>query len=126
MILTNDLPTQAELVSLYTSVEWTSYTRDLEALERAVRQSSLVVCARSDSGELLGLARAVSDDVSICYVQDILVRPNAHRQGVGRSLMRAVLTRYAHVMQQVRRSSRAMNPPSRRSTVRSACTTPVT
>ncbi len=60
MILTDDLPTQAELVSLYTSVEWTSYTRDPDALERAVRQSSLVVCARSDSGELLGLARAVS------------------------------------------------------------------
>jgi ribosomal protein S18 acetylase RimI-like enzyme len=101
VILTHELPAQAELVSLYASVQWTSYTRDPEALERAVRQSSFVVCARSDDGELLGLARAVSDDVSVCYVQDVLVRPEAHRQGVGRSLMRAVLTRYAHVMQQV-------------------------
>ncbi len=49
----------------------------------------------------MGLARTVSDDVSICYVQDILVRPQAHRQGIGRALMQAVLTRYAHVMQQV-------------------------
>ncbi|MGY2893011.1 GNAT family N-acetyltransferase [Deinococcus sp. UYEF24] len=29
------------------------------------------------------------------------MRPDVHRQGVGRSLMRAVLTRSAHVMQQV-------------------------
>lgn len=101
MHLTHDLPTRAELVSLYASVGWSSYTRDPEALEKAVCNSSFVVCARSDTGELLGLARAVSDHVSICYVQDILVRPDVHRQGVGRSLMQAVLTRYAHVMQQV-------------------------
>ena len=101
MHLTHDLPTRAELVSLYASVGWSSYTRDPEALEKAVCNSSFVVCARSDTGELLGLARAVSDDVSICYVQDILVRPDVNRQGVGRSLMQAVLTRYAHVMQQV-------------------------
>ena len=101
MILTHNLPTQAELVSLYASVQWTSYTRDPEALEQAVRQSSFVVCARSDTTELLGLARAVSDDVSICYVQDILVKSEAHRQGVGRSLLQAVLTRYAHAMQHV-------------------------
>ena len=39
--------------------------------------------------------------MSICYVQDILVHPSVHRQGVGRALMQAVLTRDAHVMQQV-------------------------
>ena len=41
------------------------------------------------------------DDVSICYVQDILVRPGAQRTGVGRALMTALLERYHHVMQQV-------------------------
>lgn len=101
VILTNDLPTRAELVTLYASVGWTNYTEHPAALEQALRSSSFVLCARSDSGELLGLARTVSDDVSICYVQDILVQPGAHRQGVGRALMQAVLSRYAHVMQQV-------------------------
>ena len=106
VILTNDLPTRAELMDLYASVGWTNYTKHPAALEQALRSSSFVVCARSDTGksdtgELLGLARTVSDDVSICYVQDILVQPGAHRQGVGRALMEAVLTRYAHVMQQV-------------------------
>ena len=121
VILTNDLPIRSELVTLYSSVGWTNYSEHPTALEQALRSSSFVVCARSDTGksdtgksdtgksdtgksdtgELLGLARTVSDDVSICYVQDILVRPGAHRQGVGRSLMEAVLTRYAHVMQQV-------------------------
>ena len=56
---------------------------------------------KSDTGQLLGLVRTVSNDVSICYVQDILVQPRAHRKDVGRALMQAVLSRYAHVMQQV-------------------------
>ena len=89
------------MLALYASVGWTSYTADPSALQLALRNSSFVVCACSVSDELLGLARAVSDDVSICYVQDILVHPSVHRQGVGRALMQAVLTRYAHVMQQV-------------------------
>ena len=101
MNLTTDLPVRAELLSLYASVGWTNYTQDPGKLEKAVRQSSFVVCARSVGGELLGLARAVSDDVSICYVQDILVCPGVQRSGVGRALMTAVLERYRHVMQQV-------------------------
>ncbi|MGY2893010.1 hypothetical protein [Deinococcus sp. UYEF24] len=75
MILISELPTQAELVSLYASVGWTNYACDPEALERAVCQSSFVVCAHSDRGELLGLPRTVSDDASICYVQDIWCAP---------------------------------------------------
>ncbi len=101
MNLTTNLPSRAELLSLYASVSWTSYTQDPGKLEKAVRQSSFVVCARSAGGELLSLARAVSDDVSSCYVQDILVRPAAQRSGVGRALMTALLEHYKHVMQQV-------------------------
>ena len=95
------MPTRDELVALYASVGWTSYTAHPAALERAVEQSSCVVCARSDEGEPLGLACIVSDDVSIRYVQGILVRPSTHRRGTGRQLMEAVLVRYPHVMQQV-------------------------
>lgn len=97
VILTNDLPTQAELVSLYASVGWKDDLRDPQALERAVCQSSFVVCARADTAELLGLVRALSDDVTVCFVQDLLVRPEAHRQGLGRALLGTVMERYAHV-----------------------------
>lgn len=93
-----DLP---ELLDLYASVGWTSYTRDPEALARAVRQSGFVWTTRDGAGQLLGLVRGVTDDVSILYVQDILVTPAWQRRGVGRALMEAVLERYPHVMQTV-------------------------
>ena len=49
----------------------------------------------------MGLARVISDDVSICYLQDILVDPNHQRAGVGKTLLEQVLKRYLHVRQKV-------------------------
>ncbi|WP_373303508.1 hypothetical protein [Streptomyces cinnamoneus] len=34
------------------------------------------------------MARTVSDDEHICYVQDVVVHPTHHRQGVGRAFCR--------------------------------------
>lgn len=93
-----DLP---EVLTLYSSGGWTGYTRDPQALARALRQSGFVWTARDGAGTLISLVRGVTDDVSILYVRDLLVRPEWQRRGVGRALMEAVLKRYAHVMQTV-------------------------
>ncbi|WP_406059761.1 GNAT family N-acetyltransferase [Streptomyces sp. NBC_01077] len=36
------------------------------------------------------------DDEHICYVQDVVVNPAYHRQGVGRSLVEHLMRRYSH------------------------------
>jgi GNAT superfamily N-acetyltransferase len=89
-----------ELYDLYSSVEWVAYTRDRAALGEAIANSTYVVTARSGS-ELVGLARGMSDDVSIFYLQDILVRPDWQHRGVGRLLLQNCLDRFAHVRQKV-------------------------
>ncbi len=91
----------AEVLGLYDAVGWSAYTRDPEVLLRAIRNSSFVVTARGASGELVGLARAISDDATICYLQDILVNPAFQGAGAGRELLEAVETRYGHVRQTV-------------------------
>ncbi|WP_051275902.1 GNAT family N-acetyltransferase [Marmoricola sp. URHB0036] len=88
------------LLGLYDAVGWSSYTRSPQVLEAAVAGSSYVVTARRDGG-LVGLARAVSDDATICYLQDVLVLPMEQRTGVGRALVGAVLDRYRSVRQKV-------------------------
>jgi GNAT superfamily N-acetyltransferase len=88
------------LVSLYAAVGWSAYTRDPEGLTRAVRESTYVLSAWT--GEMLiGLARGLSDEVSIFYLQDILVHPAWQRRGIGRILLTRCLERYAHVRQKV-------------------------
>ncbi len=62
--LGHDLPTDAELRSLYDAVGWTTYTDDLDRLARGLRASLRVVTARVD-GALAGLARVVGDGETI-------------------------------------------------------------
>ncbi|WP_327132897.1 GNAT family N-acetyltransferase [Streptomyces sp. NBC_01343] len=85
-----------EMLGLYDSVGWEGYTRDVDRLCRGLAKSHLVITARDASGTLLGLARTVSDDEHICYVQDVVVNPAYHRQGVGRSLVEHLMRRYSH------------------------------
>lgn len=92
---------RTDLVGLYASVGWSAYAGDPDSLARAVEQSSHVVSARDSNGQLVGLARAISDDVSICYLQDILVSPRQQRAGIGKALVENILERYIHVRQKV-------------------------
>jgi ribosomal protein S18 acetylase RimI-like enzyme len=94
-------PTDQELlVDLYSAVDWTHYAEDPRRLMAAIEGADFVVSAMVGDS-LVGLARCVSDDVSIVYIQDILVRPEHQGKGVGKSLVRAILERYCHVRQKV-------------------------
>jgi len=86
--------------SLYDSVGWSIYTKDPNQLMKAITGSDFLVTAL-EGGQLIGLARALSDDSTIAYVQDILVRPTHQGRGVGRGLLKAILDRYRHVRQKV-------------------------
>lgn len=89
-----------EVLELYRAVEWSAYTNDPDNLVRALEGSSTIVAAR-DGETLVGLARVISDGASICYLQDILVRPSHHRRGIGRALTERALEEYSHVRQKV-------------------------
>jgi GNAT superfamily N-acetyltransferase len=92
--------TAEELLSLYDDVGWSAYTADPQRLLAAIDGSTHVVVARED-GLLVGLARVVSDGVSICFLQDVLVRRAFQRRGVGGALVRAVLEPFGSVRQKV-------------------------
>ena len=79
-----------EIWQLYTQVGWTAYTENM---------NSLLVLAAYENEELLGIVRVVGDGATIILVQDILVYPQKQRQGIGTSLLKAVLERYADVRQ---------------------------
>jgi len=97
----HDLPFD-QLVELYNSVGWQAYTNAKQApkLQDAIRNSTYVVTAW-DENRLVGLARCISDDVSICYLQDILIHPNYQRLGLGRKLLMNCLARFEHVRMKV-------------------------
>ena len=75
---------------------WTAYTENMTALERGYK-NSLLVLAAYENEELLGIVRVVGDGATIILVQDILVYPQKQRQGIGTSLLKAVLLSLIHI-----------------------------
>jgi ribosomal protein S18 acetylase RimI-like enzyme len=98
---TTKLPPGEQILSLYDSVGWSAYTDDPEVLIQALSNSTFAVYAYDQQQQLAGLIRVISDNATICYVQDILVRPSAQRSGIGRALFDAVLKKFQHVRQLV-------------------------
>lgn len=94
------LPAAEQLRALYDAVGWAAYTEDLPTLEAGLAGSARVVTAWG-GGELVGLARVVSDGHTIAYLQDVLVRPTHHRRGIASELLRRAFAPYAHVRQHV-------------------------
>lgn len=97
----SDVPL-GQLVELYNSVGWLAYTNDEQRpnLLKAIQNSTYVVTAW-DGDKLVGLARCLSDEVAICYLQDILIHSAYQKLGIGRKLLSNCLERFAHVRMQV-------------------------
>lgn len=98
--VTAEIPALGDVLELYDSVGWTAYTRDPQRLERALAGSAHVVSARAGE-RLVGLARVISDGATIAYLQDVLVSPELHQQGIGRRLVEAAFEPFSTVRQKV-------------------------
>ena len=95
-----DIPAMTDLVALYSSVGWTNYTNNPTMLEEAV-EASLWQLAVFDEEALVAYIRLVGDGHSVLLVQDLLVRPDYQRQGIGRKLLKEALATFPHVYQRL-------------------------
>jgi GNAT superfamily N-acetyltransferase len=59
---------------------------DLPRLERMLRGANLIVTARLD-GELVGIARSVTDSAYCCYLSDLAVSRAVQGKGIGNELI---------------------------------------
>jgi ribosomal protein S18 acetylase RimI-like enzyme len=85
-----------KIVQLYESVEWFAYAENPAELKKAFENSSLILIA-TENNDVIGALRSLSDDVSIHYLQDILVRPDCQRKGIAKQMLQMALKRYNHV-----------------------------
>lgn len=59
-----------------------------ERIENMLRNADLIITARTDEGELVGVARSVSDFVYCTYLSDLAVSISYQKQGIGVELIR--------------------------------------
>lgn len=81
-----------EVLRLYRSVGW-SAARKPARLVRALEKSHSVVTAWAD-GSLIGLGNAISDEALVVYYPHLLVAPDYQRKGIGREIMKRLMSRY--------------------------------
>lgn len=89
-------PPLEAVTPLYQAVGWTAYVNDPIGLERALANSTFVVAAW-EAARLVGLARAISDEASVWFLQDLLVHPDRQNGGIGSALLARCVARFSDV-----------------------------
>lgn len=91
---------ESDILPLYESVGWRTYTARPAMVEAAYKGSRKVLAAW-EGERLVGIIRAVGDGHSILYIQDIIVLPEFQRRGIGRRLITAMDEAFPAVYQKV-------------------------
>jgi GNAT superfamily N-acetyltransferase len=84
--------TEKELETLFLSVQWSS-GKYPDRLKIAMNNSDTVISAW-DGAKLIGLMNALSDKIMTVYFHYLLVMPEYHSQGIGRTLVNKMLEMY--------------------------------
>ena len=82
---------QQQLLALFAEVDFAEYTEDTQWIADAVANSVAAVGAFDSQDNLIGFARALGDQVSDCYIQDVAVDKNCRKNGIGKALVTALL-----------------------------------
>jgi ribosomal protein S18 acetylase RimI-like enzyme len=83
---------QLEVVRLYREAGWWFKSDEGKpALLQHIIAGSHCFCLAIANDEIIGIGRAISDGVCDAYIQDITVRKDCRRRGVGRALMEFII-----------------------------------
>ena len=61
---------------------------DAARIAKMVRNADLTVCARDDTGRLIGVSRCITDFTYCCYCSDLAVDAAWQGRGIGREFLR--------------------------------------
>jgi GNAT superfamily N-acetyltransferase len=81
----------AEAAAIYVELGWGA-AKEYSAVRiaRSLANCDIVVSARNTSGELIGIARALSDFATTTKILDMLIVPEYQGQGIGMRMMREI------------------------------------
>ena len=84
-----------QLRELYCEASWIAPGESAEFLAPALAGSAVAAGAFED-GELIGFGRALSDGCSDAYIQDVVVRKDCRKRGIGRRIIRFLEAELRH------------------------------
>ena len=83
--------TPSEVADLYIELGWgDAKTYSVARMKKSLANCDIVVSARNEAGELVGIARALSDFAIDTKILDMIIDPDYQRLGIGRKMMLAI------------------------------------
>ncbi len=83
--------TPVEAAAIYIELGWgTPKKYSASRMKRSLADCDIVISARNAGGELVGIARALSDFATTTKILDILIVPEYQHQGIGVGMMRKI------------------------------------
>ena len=80
------------LARLYRAAGWWEKGDTLPRLGRMVAGSHCFLVA-SEAGQLVGMARAISDRASDAYIEEVFVLPSHRRRGIAKAMLKRLMNR---------------------------------
>ena len=87
---------EEQIKNLYLDNKWYAYTNDIDSLFKGIQNSTDKIGAY-DGETLVGFIRTVSDQATICYIQDILILDSHKHKGIGSKLLNMIFDKYKGV-----------------------------
>jgi ribosomal protein S18 acetylase RimI-like enzyme len=83
-----------QIIELYRAQEWWQAGDDSKKylIPRLISGSHCFVVA-TDGKQIVGMGRAISDGISDAYIQDLTVRLDCRKQGIGKLILQTLLER---------------------------------
>ena len=89
VIIDHRLPTVEEYNALRLAVGWPTFEEHL--VQRGLANTLYGVIAIQEGGKVIAMGRIVGDDAIYLHIQDVIVRPEYQRQGIGNLIMNELL-----------------------------------
>ena len=81
----------AEVAELYIELGWgTPKEYSTARMKKSLEHCDVVVFARNGAGELVGIARALTDYAIDTKILDMIVAPEYQKQGIGKMIMKEI------------------------------------
>jgi N-acetylglutamate synthase-like GNAT family acetyltransferase len=91
--------TSPEYINLLKSVGWKLGSNlNLDSVDVALQNTSYTIVVRSSKGEAIAAGRVFSDDLTMTFIPDILVKPEYQRQGHGKKIVEMIKSRFGHTI----------------------------
>jgi GNAT superfamily N-acetyltransferase len=90
---------QSEVIDIYRANKWSSAEKPDELFNALLNSHTLLTAWHND--RLIGIGNAISDGFLVVYYPHLVIHPDYHGKGVGKSILKKFQERYAHFHQQI-------------------------